>query len=153
MIANQGSFLEDAVNVYMKEIGVTHLPFKPSPYHAESGDSPAVDSTTIGQEPSLPEGLQSKTCASHLMKLLYAARQTRPDLTTAIVRLASAISKWNVIHDKELRHLIAHHTHDELTFEFSHADLDHACVVLWVDSDWAGDKAHTKSTSGFCHRD
>ena len=84
----------------MKEIGVTHLPYKQAPYRYVSGDAPSGDEATKGVEPNLPEGKQFTTCASHLIRLLYAARQTRPDLTIATTRLTSSMTRWNTLHDK-----------------------------------------------------
>eukprot|EP00972_Heterocapsa_arctica_P092964 13711876-Heterocapsa_arctica.AAC.1 len=36
------------------------------------------------------------------MRLLFAARAARPDLQTAIVRLAKHITKWRTRHDRAL---------------------------------------------------
>ena len=45
-------------------------------------------------------------CSSHLMKLLFAARLSRPDITVAIMRLASKVSSWNTSHGRALKRLM-----------------------------------------------
>lgn len=152
VIVSQRDFLKAAASTYAAEIDVRTLPRRVSPYHDVSGDAPPLDGNNLGTMPEIPRGAQSSTCASHLMKLLYAARQSRPDLLLAISRLASAVSRWNVLHDQELFQLMAyveHHADESLVFELSTADYDDAYVALWVDSDWAGDKSTSRSTSGY----
>ena len=152
IVVDQAQFLIEATKTYATEIGVSTLPFRATPYHLTSGDAPPDDIATRGVEPDVPAGKQAGSCASHLMRLLYAARQTRPDLTTAITRLTSSITRWNQLHDVELHQLMcyaAHHARDTMHFVLSRNDLLTVKVQLWVDSDWAGDKSHSKSTSGY----
>eukprot|EP00972_Heterocapsa_arctica_P109086 16063647-Heterocapsa_arctica.AAC.1 len=42
------------------------------------------------------------------MRLLFAARVARPDLQTAIVRLAKHITKWFARHDRSLARLFSY---------------------------------------------
>ena len=74
-------FLLDAVARYLEETGEKSLSAARTPYLPENF------SPKGGEEP----GVHSKTCSSHLMKLLFAARLARPDLVVAITRLASKV--------------------------------------------------------------
>ena len=78
-------FLLDAVARYLEEAGEKSLSAARTPYLPESF------SPKGGEEP----GVHAKTCSSHLMKLLFAARLARPDLVVAITRLASKVTSWN----------------------------------------------------------
>ena len=134
-------FLLDAVAKYQEEIGAKSLPPVRTPYLEE-------DFLPKGHD---GPGLQAKSAASHLMKLLFAARLCRPDLLVAITRLASKVSCWQLCHDRALRRLfqyVAHHADYELVGQLSEKDL-HSCVlVISPDADLAGDMETTKSTSG-----
>eukprot|EP00972_Heterocapsa_arctica_P078905 11635957-Heterocapsa_arctica.AAC.1 len=50
-----------------------------------------------------PAGVLTGVCASHLMRMLFAARVACPDLQTAIFRLAKYITKWKARHDRCLQ--------------------------------------------------
>jgi hypothetical protein len=135
-------FLQSAVDKYFTEVGVVSLPRVATPYLE-------VD-TAVSEAEALP-GLQKGTCASHLMKLLYAARMCCPWLVTIICRLASHLTRWSVYHDRALRRLfafVARNTHLSLEFELSSDDCVDCELGLWCDADQAGNHAHTRSTSG-----
>ena len=101
----------------------------------------------MGEEPEI----HAKTCSSHLMKLLFAARLARPDLVVAITRLPSKVTSWNKSHDRALRCLMqyAQHAADlELVSDLSSAELQTATLVMSPDADLAGDLESSESTSG-----
>ena len=134
-------FLLDAVALYTAETGDKSLSAARTPYLPENF------SPKGGEEP----GALAKTCSSHLMKLLFAARLARPDLVVSITRLASKVTMWNRSHDRALRRLMQYvsHTADlELSGELSSDDLQTAVLVMSPDADLAGDLETTKSTSG-----
>ena len=134
-------FLLDAAERFMEETGVKHLAAARTPYPAEDFDPKA----------NAVPGVHAKTASSHLMKLLYAARVCRPDLTVAITRLAAKVTSWNTSHDRALKRLMqyCHHNADMmLTGSLSITDADDAIVVMSPDADLAGDMETAKSTSG-----
>ena len=94
LAVNMKEFLQSAVAKYCDEVGPTKLPAVASPYL--DADTPMTP------EDALP-GRQAATCASHLMKLLYAGRMCCPWLVTAITRLASHLTRWSQHHDRALR--------------------------------------------------
>ena len=89
--------------------------------------------------------------ASHLMKVLFAARLCRPDLLVAITRLASKVSCWQACHDRALRRLfsyILHHADMELFGTIKTSDLETCEIWMSPDADLNGDMETSKSTSG-----
>ena len=85
------------------------------------------------------------------MKLPFAARLSRPDVTVAITRLASKASSWNTSHDRALKRLMRYvatkpdlRLHSTLSTE----DFADAQLVMSPDADLAGDLETTKSTTG-----
>ena len=134
-------FLLDAVANYLAETGEKSLSAARTPYLPENF------SCKGGEDP----GVHAKTCSSHLMKLLFAARLARPDLVVAITRLASKVTSWNKSHDRALRRLMQYTQHAadlELVGQLSSEDLQTAVLVMSPDADLAGDLETTKSTSG-----
>ena len=97
-------FLLDAAEKFTEETGVKHLAAARISYSTEEFDSKA---NTV-------PGVYAKAASSHLMRLLYAARMCRPDLTVAIVRLAAKVTSWNTSHDRALKRLMqyCHHNAD-----------------------------------------
>ena len=81
-------FMKDAAAIYATEIRATKLAGARTPYLPEN----IWDFAPKGREQA---GEQSATCSSRLMKLLFAARLSRLDVTVAITRLASKTSSWN----------------------------------------------------------
>ena len=85
------------------------------------------------------------------MKLLFAARLSRPDITVAITRLASKVSSWNTSHDRALKRLkqyVATKPNLRLHSTLSTEDLADAQLVMSPDADLAGDLQTAKSTTG-----
>jgi len=114
-------------------------------------DTPYAAEDTAGDTDE-PVGLLSGVCASHLMRLLYAARVARPDLQTAIVRLAKHITKWKARHDRCLSRLFSY-VHGSLNLKLKGSmpigGAANARLLIWPDADLAGDKASAKATGGF----
>jgi hypothetical protein len=78
--ASMTAFLEDAAYVYMQEIVVKHLPNVETRFLEEKFN-----------DPDGAKGDQAGTAASHIMKVLFAARMCRPDLTVGITKLATSV--------------------------------------------------------------
>jgi hypothetical protein len=117
----------------------------------QKADTPYAAEDTAGDSDE-PAGVMSGVCASHLMRLLYAARVARPDIQTAIVRLAKHISKWKVRHDRCLQRLMSYVSCSldlRLTGSMPVGQASSARLVCWPDADLAGDKATARATGGF----
>eukprot|EP00972_Heterocapsa_arctica_P060908 8983546-Heterocapsa_arctica.AAC.1 len=86
------------------------------------------------------------------MRLLYAARVARPDLQTAIVRLAKHITKWKARHDRCLQRLFSY-VHCSLGLRLTGSmpigGAANERLLILPDADLAGDKGSAKATGGF----
>eukprot|EP00972_Heterocapsa_arctica_P073758 10889611-Heterocapsa_arctica.AAC.1 len=138
-------FLKSAGAAYSADVaktpGSSHLRLgkAETPYTAEDN---AGDSTE-------PAGLMGPVSASHLMRLLFAARVARPDLQTAIVRLSKYITVWKCRHDRALQRLMSYGVSSaalKLTGSLPIGQLEQAKLVVWPDADLAGDKGSSKAT-------
>jgi hypothetical protein len=135
-------FLKSAVATYKEQTQVKTLPVVATPYMGQ--DTPM-------SEAEAKPGKMASTAASHLMKLLFAARMCAPWIITQINRLAAHVSRWSVYHDAALKRLmsfIEHNTHLVLKSNLLRSDLKTCELHLWADADQAGDHSSSKSTSG-----
>ena len=126
-------------------------------YSAVSGGKPLKPAAT----PFCPEGsLQPQDdneegelagCACQvLMKCLWLARLSRPDIMKAIGDLATKVQKWTRNCDKALHRLICYiHSTPGHRLVGTVGDPPEALRLrLYVDADFAGDRLDCKSTSG-----
>ncbi|CAK0824602.1 unnamed protein product, partial [Prorocentrum cordatum] len=110
--------------------------------HPTDGDYNAAD-----DEP----GVFQASAASSVASGLYASLVCRPDLSVAIQRMCSRVTRWTVTEDVALIRFmsyVAEHHDLELVGQLSPSDLEHLAVRIWPDADWNGDSTTTKSTSG-----
>eukprot|EP00972_Heterocapsa_arctica_P094748 13971079-Heterocapsa_arctica.AAC.1 len=83
-------FCQSACGAYQEDIN--RLPGAQQ-LRVQKADIPYTTEDTTGDDDE-PAGVLQGVCASRLMRLLFAARVARPDIQTAIVRLAKHITKW-----------------------------------------------------------
>ena len=76
-------YLQSAVKEYMQEIGVSSLPWVPSPVIEDQFE-----------EAYASKGKQADTALSHLMKLLYISRLCRGDVLTTTSFLARPLGEF-----------------------------------------------------------
>ena len=119
-----------------------------------------VDRIKPAQTPFVPEGsheddndepgeLAPKAC-SILMKALWLARLSRPDILKPINDLATKVQKWTKAEDKKLLRLIQYLEHSK-TYRLCGTVGDAAeslFLELFCDADFGGDRDDVKSTSG-----
>ena len=140
MFVEMKAFLEKAVDLFQEELGKERLVPAGTPYVAEL-------TAEADEEP----GVFAKTSASHLMRMLFAARMARPDLITAITRLASHISRWKVVHDGALKRILSYCGQTlglELCGSLRAGDISTVEIHVYPDADLGGDGSTTKSTAG-----
>ena len=116
-------------------------------------DVPALDPDTF--RPSDDTDVTGKfgpVAARHIMGLMYVARHSRPDLSQAIGSLARRIAKWTKEDDRALVRLFAYlrETRDFVLLLRHGADGESGQWALFTDSDFAGDRASRRSTTGYC---
>ena len=94
--------------------------------------------------------LRSAIACRILMKIMYTARFTRPDLLRAIVALSTILTKWTPLCDLKLFRLIDHINGSVAWWPlgFVRDDPDGFELGLYSDADFAGDKVSLRRTSG-----
>ena len=119
-----------------------------------------VDSVKPAQTPFVPEGSLSDDCdepgelapkaCSILMKALWLARLSRPDILKPINDLATRVQKWTKNEDKKLLRLIQYLQHSKNYRLVGSVDdpAEALYLELFCDADYGGDKEDVKSTSG-----
>ena len=92
----------------------------------------------------------SKVRSQIVLKCLYLARIGRPDILWSVNKLARAITKWTRACDKRLARLISyiHHACDAKQYCHVGNTAQQCRSGLFQDSDFAGDRQDSKSTSG-----
>eukprot|EP00971_Amphidinium_carterae_P352932 6492774-Amphidinium_carterae.4 len=139
-----GSFLRSAVSKFSELASAPPLgKIVSTPWRAFPHDEP--------QRLNQP-GVFAKQAPSLLMKLLYAARMTRPDLQWTITTLARQLTRWTKHSDLQLIHLYMYvdSTSDfQMSMPLPSQDERNTCYLeLFVDADHAGGEDTEKSTSG-----
>ena len=133
MTTSAKQYLIEAVKAYLTDAGVSSLAYVPSPSIDDSFD-----------KASASPGKMAKNAASHLMKLLYAARLCRGDILVTTTFLARRISKWSINEDRRLHRLMAygwHHAGKELIHQLHPDDLKGAFLDYSPDAELGGNKS------------
>ena len=96
------------------------------------------------------QGKLGKIAARVLMKILYAARHSRPDLMRVTTYLASKVNKWTPGCDVDLHKLMCYIVSTMHFCQIGYigdddCDLEISC---YGDADFSGDKTDCKSTTG-----
>ena len=112
--------------------------------------TPCFDDHHSKEEELKSVGELSKVCSQIVLICLYLARIGRPDIVWSVNKLSHAITKWTIACDKRLARLISHIHHTcEANQKCHEGNTAQQCRLgLFQDSDFAGDLADSKSTSG-----
>ncbi|CAE7545185.1 RE1 [Symbiodinium sp. CCMP2592] len=97
------------------------------------------------------KGALSPSASRILMKALWLARLSRPDLMKSISDLTRRVTKWSVADDKRLRRLMAYLKGApdlSIVHEIGDSFEDLHLSCLYTDADHSGDVDHAQSTSG-----
>ena len=134
-------YIDQAIEKYEALSGARPLRKVSTPFLPE-GSLPQCDDEVRGE-------LASDACGV-LMKNLYAARLSRPDLLKPINELAKSVTKWTRNHDRQLWRLMCYmKTTRNYQLEGVVGDKpEEIRLELFVDSDFAGETKDAKSTSG-----
>ena len=135
------NYVESAVTHYKTLAGVDKLKTASTPFCPEGS--------------LLPEGEEERGelgthAASILMKVLWAARLARPDLSRPTNKLTTKVQNWSRNDDKRTRRLIEYmQSTKNYTLEGFICDHpDDFELWLFADADLASDPDHTRSTNG-----
>ena len=111
-------------------------PYLPEAQWADANDQP---------------GVQQAQCASYVASALFASLVGRPDISTAVRRLTTRVTRWTVPDDAALVRLMAYikaEAYLELVGVLSPEDVSGLQLELSTDADWNGDACTTRSVSG-----
>ena len=128
-------------------------------YHRSCETRPwrSVETPQLEREASEAEegepGQYKEAATRVCMKLLYAARLTRPDLMEPLLRLTRSFTHWNKFHDLQFRRLldfVSSTLHQRLEF-FAEGCVKPEDMILHLrtDADLAGCKRTGRSTTGY----
>ena len=136
---SMADYAKSAYELYEVEFGV----LKPQ-------DTPYVSDSMLPIEGFEERGHLAGKAASLLMKLLWLARLSRPDLSFGITSLAGAISRWSRNHDVMIKRLLGY---VKKTYQLGlWGVVSHEVRVprlrLYCDSDLGGDPLTCRSHSG-----
>ena len=134
-------YVDQAVEKYEALAGAKPLKKVSTPFLPE-GSLPECDDEVRGE-------LAGEACGV-LMKNLYAARLSRPDLLKPINELAKSVTKWTRNHDRQLWRLMCYM---KSTRDFQHEGVvnnkpEDLYLQLFVDEDFSGTqrlKEHVRS--------
>ena len=102
--------------------------------------TPHVDPASLVVSDDAPRGELSASAASMVMKLLWLARISRPDILVAVTLLAVNVTTWSINEDRMVARLVgyvSYSAHYSLCFS-----------SLYVDTDFGGCLHTARSTSG-----
>ena len=134
-------YAPQTVDLYLSITGHQKLRHAPTPFCPEGSLVPSDDDV---------KGELPPNACKILMKALWLGRLARPDIVKPIGDLATHVQKWSRNHDKQLHRSICYidssKTHRLVgTIRDDPSELH---LALYVDADFAGEKADAKSTSG-----
>ena len=112
--------------------------------------TPYIDDHHFKEEEMTYVGELPHVCSQIDLKCLYLARIGRPDILWSVNKFARSITKWTKACDKHLNRLISYIHHTCEYKQYCHvANTAKQCrLVLFQNSDFAGDLEDSKSTSG-----
>ena len=112
--------------------------------------TPNIDDHQIPPNEFEVKGNLSAIASRVVLKVLFTARLTRPDLLWTVNNLARNITKWTKAHDRRLHRLMCyiHHTVDWTQICYVGNNVTDINLVLFTDASFAGDLVDSKSTTG-----
>ena len=140
MYHNMAEYSANACSLYEELSGRTLKPAS-TPYVPE-GSLLATDWES--------KGALAQSAARILMKTLWLARLSRPDLMKGISDLTRRVTKWSVADDKRLFRLMSYlKGSPNLSIVHTMGDrFEDLRLCLYTDADHASDTEHAQSTSG-----
>ena len=141
LVLDMHDYAHQTVDLYKSITGVTTLKQAATPFCPDGSITDADDGA---------RGELAPNACKILMKALWLGRLARPDIVKPINDLATKVQAWSKADDKKLLRLIQYINstpHYRLAGVINDPP-EKLELYLYVDADFAGDKAHAKSTSG-----
>ena len=119
--------------------------------------TPCVDDCQLAPEDFKVKGALEAYASSIVLKCLWFARLTRPDLYWTINNLARSISKWSIACDKRLFRLICYllTTEDRAQYNYCGDKPQDCSLIMFADASFAADAVRMHSDAalwGTCAR-
>ena len=134
-------YAQQTVDLYLSLTGAKKLKCAQTPFCPEGSLPPSDDEVS---------GELAPVACKLLMKALWLGRLARPDIIKPIGDLATCVQKWSRNNDRQAHRLICYidsTKHHRLVGHVNDSP-DDLHLSLYVDADFAGEKAHARSTSG-----
>ena len=141
LVLDMRDYAHQTVDLYKSITGVTTLKQAATPFCPDGSITNADDGA---------RGEFAPNACKILMKALWLGWLARPDIVKPINDLATKVQAWSKADDKKLLRLIQYINstpHYRLAGVINDPP-EKLELYLYVDADFAGDKAHAKSTSG-----
>ena len=113
--------------------------------------TPHLDVSTLPASDDESRGQLADSAARVLMKVLWLARLSRPDLLVAVSMLASHVCCWSINDDRRVARLVGYISNsiDYSLITSIHDSPSELHLALYCDSDFAGCVDTSRSTSGY----
>ena len=133
----------DCVDRYLELSGLSRKDLK-------EAHTPCMEDSQLQEDDFLTEGQLAKECSKVVLKCLWIARLTRPDIYWTVNYLARYVSKWTKACDKRLYRLICYlNCTTDYVLQSYVGDTPEKCqLILFCDASFAGDIQDSKSTTG-----
>ena len=134
-------YAQQTVDLYLSLTGAKKLKCAQTPFCPEGSLPPSDDEVS---------GELAPVACKLLMKALWLGRLARPDIIKPIGDLATCVQKWSRNNDRQAHRLFCYidsTKHHRLVGHVNDSP-DDLHLSLYVDADFAGEKAHARSTSG-----
>ena len=112
--------------------------------------TPCLDDHQISTDEWETKGALSAVCSRIVLKILFFARISRPDLLCSVDTLARDVTRWTVACDRRLLRLVSfiHCTKHWVIKSIVGDPVTDLKLALYSDASFAGDLKDSKSTSG-----
>ena len=111
--------------------------------------TPSLNEASFSDEDFQEQGTLHQDAAKILMKTLWLARLSRPDLSFIVARLATKISRWSRADDKQLFRLMSYLCHTpSLNLIGKVGKQGGVSIAVFTDADFGACAVSAKSTTG-----
>ena len=141
---NMKDFMVQCVDSYLALTNKSRKDLKPV-------STPFLDEANVTDSPDNEQAGTLQPIASKvLMKILYGARAARFDLLRAVSALATKVTKWTRLCDRQLHRLVCYinSSLDHMLVGYVGDSPDKLEINLYADADFAGCQDTSKSTTG-----
>ena len=136
------SYAKQAVDFYCELTQTERSQLKPVP-------TPSLNEASFSDQDYEEQGTLHQDAAKILMKTLWLARLSRPDLSFIVARLATKISRWSRADDKQLFRLMSYLCHTpSLNLVGKVGKQGEVSIAVYTDADFGACPVSAKSTSG-----